>query len=95
VALVTGARKGGVDRFVLVGPKIDPMFKEEVVRSGVSYAFLRVGRWGFLRKSSPVAPDAIAEAVDAADDLSGDITLDLDLTIPEDWRELRLEPRVS
>ncbi|HEU4480458.1 MAG TPA: hypothetical protein VFS18_01110 [Actinomycetota bacterium] len=95
VALVAGTSKAGVDRFVLVGPKVDAMFKEEVQLSGMSYVFLRVGRWGFLRKSNTVSPSAIAEAIDAADDLAGEVTLDLDLTMPEDWKQLRLEPRLS
>jgi len=69
---------------------------EEIVReSGLDYVFLRgtpaAGRMvSSSRKRAAV--EALVEAIDAADDLSGNPRLDLDLATRTAWSDLGLEP---
>lgn len=59
--------------------------------SGLDYVALHTG--GARRRAVP--PEALAEALDAADDLAGSLRLELDLTEPASWAALRLDaPRL-
>lgn len=80
---LAGAARAGVDRAVLLGG--DP----DGVPGSMSWVLLVTKRR--LRRSP--APEDVAEAVDAADDLAGEPRLVADLTTDEGWRALRLEPR--
>jgi hypothetical protein len=55
----------------------------------LDYIFLRVRRNTLLRRSAPI-PAAVAEAIDAADDLAGSPRLELDLSDPAGARALGL-----
>ena len=90
--LVTGARRAGVDRFVVVGESLPALSALDAV--DVDRVILRLPRRGLLRRIS-VAPADIAAAVDAADDLAGSPRLDLDLSNKASWIELRLDPPAS
>jgi hypothetical protein len=87
--VLDGARAAGVDRLVLCG--VIPREVRELIRTlPYDHVVLETGRKrGFLRSVLPVA--AVAEAVDAADDLAGNPRLELDLTKKEAWSELKLE----
>ena len=91
VALIEGVRKAGVERIVLWGPKLDASFAEEIRLSGLSYVLLRGGKRRWLG-SATLSGDRWSEAIDAADDLAGNVRLDLDLTTAAGWESLRLEP---
>jgi hypothetical protein len=82
-AALEGAARAGVDRAVLLDGGADR------VPEGMSWVLLVTRRR--LRRSP--APDDVAEAVDAADDMAGEPRLVADLTTAEGWRALRLEPR--
>ena len=87
--VLDGARAAGVERLVLCG--VIPREVRELMRSlPYDHVMLETGRKrGFLRSVLPAG--AVAEAVDAADDLAGNPRLELDLTKDESWTELKLE----
>lgn len=81
-------------RIIVFGVPSDPVL--EMLRdSAFDYVVLRTGRGGrrLLRKQPLVAPDDLADAVNAADDLGGNPRLDVDLTDPAGWSALGLAPR--
>ena len=78
-----GAARAGVERAVLLDGDAAG------VPASMSWVVL-VTRRRFRRGP---APDDVAEAVDAADDMAGEPRLVADLTAEEGWRVLRLEPR--
>jgi hypothetical protein len=91
-ALVEGAELAGVERIVLFGPRLRDEIVAIVRASELQRVLLATGRrvpWGGRR----VDDAALAEAIDAADDLSGEVRLELDLADPGAWRRLGLEPR--
>lgn len=89
IVFVAGARRAGVDRFVVVGdiPSSDSFLNE----ADVDRIILRPPKRGLLRRTSIDVTD-VAAAVDAADDLAGSPRLDLDLSVPDSWAQLRLDP---
>lgn len=91
-AAIRGAKAAGVDRLVYFDAVPDPDVTEPIKRSGIDYVILATGRKGLLRKGGVGASD-VAEAVDAADDLAGDVELNLDLGAAEGWKALLLDPR--
>lgn len=88
-AIADGARAAGVGRLVLVGTRIVDWASHVI--EGFEYVLLRAPRKGVLRRSG-LSLDEVAEAIDAADDLAGQVKLDLDLNDDEAWRDLRLAP---
>ncbi len=85
--VVEGAAAAGVERAVLVsdrteGPVVD------VVTGYRQHVVIATGKGRFRRGAGP---EAVAAAVDAADDLAGDVRLILDLGRKESWAELELE----
>ena len=85
-AALTAAARAGVDRAVLVGTV------PEDVPEAMSWVALMLPRGRLLGRRKPLAPEVVAEAVDAADDLTGEPRLVADLSTGEGWRALRLEP---
>ncbi len=83
-AVVEGARLAAIERIVVCSGR--PVDVEEVRTSGLSYVLL-VATSRRSRKH-----EAIAEAIDAADDLAGDVRLELDLSRRDAWAALRLAP---
>lgn len=87
------AAAGHIDgiRVVMWGSKHSAEAIESLRASGVSYVVIRTGKLrSRLRKAIP--PEAVAEAIDAADDLAGDVRLEVDLTRQEDRARLRVKP---
>lgn len=82
-AALAGAARAGVDRAVLIGGDADD------VPGSISWVLLVTKRR--LRRGP--APEDVAEAIDAADDMAGEPRFVADLTTEEGWRALRLEPR--
>ena len=86
-------RKAGVGRLVVVGAgEPDELVASLAAEPELEHVILRFRRRGFLGSKDAVSPGALAVAVDAADDLAGTPRLDLDLTQPDGWAGLRLEP---
>ncbi|MDQ3982060.1 MAG: SDR family oxidoreductase [Actinomycetota bacterium] len=85
-AALTGAGRAGVGRAVLLGD-----LGADAPASMSWVALVTPGR-GLLGRRRALDPDALAEAVDAADDLAGEPRLVADLATEEGWRALRLEP---
>jgi len=87
-ACVEAARLARVERVIVCATDTDRVPATALEVGGAGYVVLIVGgrRWG-RRK---ITDEAIAGAVDAADDLSGDVRLELDLVKPESWVALGL-----
>lgn len=85
-ALLAAAARAGVDRAVFVGGSPGD------VPGSMSWVALVLPRPRLLGLGKTLARDAVAEAVDAADDLAGEPRLVADLTTEEGWRALRLDP---
>lgn len=90
-ALVQGARAAGVSRIVYCDTEPDEDVVAPLRAAEIEYVVLRGGRTGLLRRGTAVGADDLAEAIDAADDTAGPLRLELDLTQPEAWGELKLE----
>ncbi|MDP9226407.1 MAG: NAD(P)H-binding protein [Actinomycetota bacterium] len=91
-AAVAAARSTSVDRVVVTGTAAGSDCRRVLGCSGLAYVWLTMERGrGLRRRETPAV--AIAEAIDAADDLAGNPKLELDLSNPRAWIELGLEPR--
>ena len=87
--VLEGARAAGVSRIVLCGSALASDAAELLRASGIEYVVLRRPRKGLRR---PKIGDAdIVEAIDAADDMAGELRLELDLDEPASWEALKLE----
>jgi hypothetical protein len=81
-AVVEGARMASASPARIVYCSTAPGDVEEMLRaSGLEYVILSIPmqRAGLRRRGQTVSPSVVAEAVSAADDLSGDVHLALDL----------------
>lgn len=91
-ATVDGALKGaaaaGIERVIVCAAVVPDEARRKIADAGVGYALLAYGRRLSVRGRVP--PARVAEAVDAADDLSGEPRLELDLREPGDLRQLGL-----
>jgi hypothetical protein len=85
--VIEAARAARIERLVSVTQRLTPQAKSELDASGLSYVLL-LWRKRTLRQ---ISSKDIAEAVDAADDLAGDVKLELDLTDPNAWGALGIE----
>ena len=86
---IEAARNAAIERLIVCG-QVGREIVEVVRSSGLQYVILLgTERGRLLRRSVPAA--AVAEAVDAADDLAGEPHLELDLTRGSAWKELGLE----
>jgi TrkA-N domain len=78
-----------VDRVVLTSTEPASRCVELLRSQHLDYVFLRAPRKTLLRRFAPT-PAAVAEAIDAADDLAGSPRLELDLSDPAGARALGL-----
>ncbi|HEX2057227.1 MAG TPA: hypothetical protein VHI71_02565 [Actinomycetota bacterium] len=83
-AALAAAARAGVERAVLLGEGGE-------IPATMSWVVLVVPRSRLRRRS--LAPEDVAEAVDAADDVAGEPRLVADLGAEAGWRALRLDPR--
>jgi Trk K+ transport system NAD-binding subunit len=90
-AVVRAAALVPVGRIVVCAPVVPAEALEVLRSSGLEYVALSTGRRLLGRGGTP--DEVVAEAVDAADDLSGALRLELDLTEPEAYRVLKIPPR--
>jgi hypothetical protein len=91
VGLTQGGLKAGVERWIYwskAGATWSDWFRGEVGEG--DYVVLTTGRRRFLN-TRRVSPEAVAEAIDAADDLQGPVRLELDLADPSSRKALKLE----
>lgn len=87
-AIVEAALKASVGRIVWLARRGRP----ELARlraEGLDYVAIEVPKKGWRRKDG-VAPAAVAEVIDAADDLAGNPRLEVDLAEAEGWTRLGL-----
>jgi len=87
--VIEGARSARVDRIVVCADTVNDDAREQLRGSALEYVVLVPPRKGLFRKGVP--DDALAEAIDAADDMSGKLRLELDLNESEAWAMLGLE----
>ena len=87
--VIEGARAARVDRIVQCSTMIPGSIRKALRASGLEYVVLQMPRKGRFRKGVP--DDAIAEAIDAADDLDGRLRLELDLNERDSWETLKVE----
>jgi uncharacterized protein YbjT (DUF2867 family) len=85
--ILTGALAAGVGRLVFC---VHDGGKHEVGGKDVDFVVLVVPRTRFARRPA-IAPSALAEAIDAADDLAGHPRIYVDLGNETGWRELGLD----
>lgn len=88
--LIAGASHAGVGRWIYCSTAPAALVTDRLGKDAGEYVVLRTGRRGLLKRS-PVTPTQIAEAIDAADDLAGEVRLELDLNEPDAWKALRIE----
>jgi hypothetical protein len=90
--LVTGARLARVDRVIWCAPSARRDDIAVLERSELEYMVLVTGgAKGFLRRSPQVAPEDLARAIDAADDLAGELHAVLELGKAAAWETLGLD----
>ncbi len=77
-------------RVVIFGPDLDQRVLGALRSSVLDYVVLMTPAKGLLGKRSKVSTGALAEAIDAADDLAGSPRLELDLSDASAWDALRL-----
>ena len=90
-AALAGADRAGIERVIVVGDRLPSQMAEILSGTALSYVVLRTRR-KMLPRRAP-SEEAVADAIDAADDLAGNVKLDLDLSRPGDWAALGLSPR--
>lgn len=91
--ILDGARLARVERIILCAP--DPVSESlDLVRAAPGqHVVLTYRKPRALRRSKSLLPEDVAEAVDAADDLAGELRLELDLDNASSWDALHLERR--
>ncbi|MEA2461583.1 MAG: NmrA-like family [Actinomycetota bacterium] len=90
-ALVNGAVRAGVGRWIYCSEAPRQPIVDEIKSTGSDYVVLATPRQGLLRR--PFDPGEIAEAVDAADDMVGHPELELNLKDPVAWQALKVFSR--
>ncbi len=93
--ILEGARAARVDRIVLCTPGPAAEQVGLLRASPGEYVVLTYPRTRWPRRSRVVAPESVATAVDAADDLAGEPRLELDLNEASSWDALGLEARIN
>ena len=88
-AVIEGAQAARVERVIMYSGSIAEPVRQRLRGCGLEYVVLQVPRKGRFRKGVP--DEAVAEAVDAADDMVGTLRLELDLNESEAWQTLKLE----
>jgi hypothetical protein len=87
---IEGARAARVDRIVQCSTSVSEPVRVALRDSGLEYVVLQMPRKGRFRKGVP--DDAVAEVIDAADDMGGRLRLELDLNERDAWEMLKVEP---
>ena len=77
-------------RVVVFGSNIDDGVVAALRASVLDYVILLTPLKGLLTRRSKVSPDALAQAIDAADDLAGSPRLELDLGDVSAWEALKV-----
>lgn len=88
--VIEGAQAAQVERIVLCAAALGDEARGQLRGSGIEYVVLEPPRKGLFRRGA--SDEALAEAIDAADDLAGRLRLELDLNETEAWAMLKLEP---
>ena len=88
--IVEGARAARVERVVVCAKAIPSTTGERLRASDLDYVLLQAPRRTGFRKT--FSDEAIAEAIDAADDIAGPVRAELDLSEGEAWARLKLDP---
>ena len=94
-ATLMGARlvPGERARVIFVAAAPDPKIEETLNGSEFDFLILRIATGkSFIRRSRPLAPEQLAEAINAADDLTGTPRREIDLGSDEGWSALGLQP---
>ena len=94
-AVLEGARVAAPEppRIIYVSWARTQEIDRKLEASAFDYVIIRSPKRGRWKKASAIAAPDLADAVNAADDLAGNPRLDIDLTTPEGWDALGLEPR--
>ena len=91
--LLEGISAAGVDRLVILTRRADNEWLPKVETAGLDHIVLYLPEpRRFIGSRSSVPPAALAEAIDAADDIAGNPRMRLDLREPASWQALGLEP---
>jgi hypothetical protein len=93
-AALAGATAAGVERLIVLCRALRPEVQATVARAPLDYLLLVTGlplRRRISLRPSPT-PEAVARAVDAADDVAGHPRSVLDLRRAKAWRALKLDP---
>lgn len=88
--IITGASAAGVERVVVCAPSPSTEVTAALKGATLEYVVLATGKKSLLSKRA-ISLEAVAEAIDAADDIAGPVRLELDLTRAEGWDPLRLQ----
>lgn len=89
-SVVEGGRAARVERIVVCATSVPEPVRSHLRDSDLDYVVLQAPRKGLLRKG--VSETALAEAIDAADDMSGRLRLELNLNESAAWKLLNLDP---
>ena len=89
-SIVEGSRAARVERIVLCATSVPEDARSRLRDAELDYVVLQAPRKGLFRKG--VSEAALAEAIDAADDMAGRLKLELDLNESAAWKLLKLEP---
>ncbi|MEA2507603.1 MAG: hypothetical protein QOH48_2221 [Actinomycetota bacterium] len=89
-AVITGASQTSVDRVIVVAAGSTISCVKMLRSSGLDYIVLHTPRHRTLFRRNAFAADAVAEAVDAGDDLAGHPRLELEVSHPAAARALGL-----
>lgn len=94
-ATLMGARlvPGEQARIIFVTAAPDPEIGETLTGSEFDFLILKIGTGkSLIRRSRPMPPEQVAEAINAADDFAGSPRLEVDLGSNDGWSALGLEP---
>jgi hypothetical protein len=91
--VLEASRAAKVDRIVLLAKRPDDAVNDQIASSGLDHVLMHVPKRRLLGRSR-ISAAAIAEAIDAADDLAGNPRMRLDLGDPAAWTALGLSPPI-
>lgn len=91
--VLKGAAQAEVERIVVCAPQPEPSLPETLAPTPFEYVILTTARKPLVGRARTRLPiSKLAEVIDAADDLSGKLRLELDLTVERSWQVLRVLP---
>lgn len=89
--LIEGLTLASSPRVVVCGTRVSREPLAVVTGSALEYVVLRVPAPGRFRRRAELSATRVAEAIDAADDLDGELRLELDLSEESSWTTLGLD----